>query len=102
MADPQDVTTPQDLWKLEKVLYNDDEEDWSVASGTWGGDPVIAIRWNVVIANRWNVTDDDRGFPVYRNQPAWFILPSVVGILVEGLAKVLDGAKTQARSERKV
>ena len=79
--DPNNVTSPQDKWELEEVLYTDAEQ-WSVAKGRWEGEPVVAIRWD-------GDKEDALGFPSSVGYPVWFLLPVAVGCLVEGLARVL-------------
>ncbi|MDE0509363.1 MAG: hypothetical protein OXI17_12120 [Gammaproteobacteria bacterium] len=78
-VDPNTVISPKNHWRLLNVLYEDDEDGWSVAEGQWehGG------RWSDVLAIRWNGSPHAKlGHPQSRGLPTWFIIP-------EGLEEVI-------------
>ena len=78
---PEDVTSPQDVWKLTEVLYDSGEDGWSAARGLWDGEPAIGIRWNRTIRG------SEVGHPQARGYATWFIVPKelrgVVGAVLE-------------------
>ena len=65
---PKKVTSPQDRWRLNRVVYPGAEGGWSAAEGWWNDSGVLALRWN---------GDDDTpmGNPQSRGYPTWFIVP---------------------------
>lgn len=79
-TDPHTVTSPQEWWELNDVIYDSKEGGWSVARGKWDDKPVLAIRWN---GEGRNVI----GHPQSRGLPVWFIVPGeVAGVLREVIA----------------
>ncbi|WP_200410719.1 hypothetical protein [Komagataeibacter oboediens] len=68
--DPNKVVSPKENWELVEVLY--ESQWWSMARGYWtdenGKRPVLAQRWNG--------DEGDKGNPISRGYPTWFILPS--------------------------
>lgn len=80
---PHEVVSPRDRWQLGSVLYTHPTEHWSIATGWWGGDQVVAIRWDGDDA-------DALGYPNSAGHPVWFILPEVVGVIVRALAEILE------------
>ena len=46
---PENVIAPADYWQHQvppMIPYNGGPGDFSVAEGTWNGEPCLAIRWN--------------------------------------------------------
>lgn len=68
--DPENMKTKN--FEKKRILY--DNEEFSIACGNWiekgKREDVIslAMRWN-------NCKDQDKGFPLSRGNPVWFIYP---------------------------
>lgn len=71
---PQSVTAPKDLWTFIGVVYDRGEEDVSVVFGVWDGSPCLATRWNGSL----NDPRREKGNPISRLHPTWFILPDFI------------------------
>ncbi len=67
-------------FKVERIIYRDDEREFAIATGYWDGDDKI-LR----IACRW--FNDDIGYPQTFGKPQWMLLPD--GIKVD-LVNLLD------------
>ena len=77
---PEDVHSPHDRWKLEKVVYSEGERMFAIAIGTWKlEDGTVQPR----LATRWN-GDSDRphGVPNSFNHATWFILPDLLAVAI--------------------
>lgn len=87
--DPATVLSPRDKVKSVDVVYDSGpvEGSWSVARITWGDEPAVGIRWNGDSENR-------KGTPQARGNPAWFVVPE------ELQEAVLKAASEAARSRR--
>ncbi len=77
---PEEVTSPKEHWKLDRVIYDGGNGGWSAAEGKWKGreDPQYPFSpvWENVLAIRWNGTSDkDLGEPRTTDIPIWFIVP---------------------------
>lgn len=66
---PEDVTSPQNYWQLDEVLYDGGEGKWAAAEGRWDGKKVLTMRWN-------GSEDKEIGNPQSSGHPTWFIVPS--------------------------
>ncbi len=77
LIQPNDVISPQQHWRLEKVVYQGDPESFSVAIGKWDDQPRLAVRWN---ATDWRPL----GNPSSSGHPTWFILPDKLAPGVAG------------------
>jgi len=78
---PQDVTSPQDRWNLNCVVYDGGPGNIAVALGQWNENE----NENTVIAIRWNGNSrahEEVGNPQSRGHPTWFILPNDFGVAV--------------------
>ncbi len=75
---PEDVSSPEKIWKHKAVLIREGEGNYSLVMGQWAETPSLAIRWNRYCGNEY-------GFPVSRGRyPTWFQIPTEFnGILVE-------------------
>jgi hypothetical protein len=75
-----------------KALYTDDEEEFSIAWGTWtaGEKPCrcLAMRWNGDMQD-----PDAHGYPVQGKYPLWFTLPDNLGYLI---MKALSGTSDKS------
>ena len=71
MADPHKVVSPIVHWLINRILVNGPKvgTDWSLAIGTWDGEPCIAKRWDG--------EPDGKGYPISSGYPVWFIEPYV-------------------------
>ena len=78
---PDEVQGPQDYWKLDKIIYEGKEGEWSAAEGRWKNNGT----WEKVLAIRWNgETGREIGNPQSRGHATWFIVPNeVAGVLRE-------------------
>jgi len=43
---PDNVTSPQEHWQLDCVIYDGRDGGVSLSLGRWDGNQVIGIRWN--------------------------------------------------------
>ncbi|CAM2756605.1 hypothetical protein AA15237_3049 [Komagataeibacter xylinus NBRC 15237] len=68
--DPREVLSPRDKWELVDVLH--EGRWWSMAIGYWTDEE----GKRPVLAQRWNGDEGDKGNPLSRGYPTWFILPS--------------------------
>ena len=89
---PENVIAPADYWQHQvppMIPYNDGPGDFSVAEGTWNGEPCLAILWN----------GDDQGgtgFPTVGppGHPAWFVVPRELEAMIRitlAAMKILKG-----------
>lgn len=69
---PENVISPIKKVKNVKVLYTDENDNFSIVSLLWCGNKRIAIRWDG--------SDDGLGFPQSRGKATWFILPQKVAL----------------------
>jgi hypothetical protein len=70
------------------VIYNDDEEEFSIAWGSYeGGSKRLGMRWN---GGR-----NETGYPNRGKYPVWFMLPDDLSILV------IKGLLSAASADRK-
>ena len=85
LIQPDDVISPQQHWRLEKVVYQGDPESFSVAIGKWDDLPRLAVRWN---ATDWRPL----GNPSSSGHPTWFILPDELAysVMTAVLRKITD------------
>ena len=67
-------------WELKEVIYNNG--DWSLARGQFREENAVGIRWNHGGAQ-------DKGFPLSRSKPVWFILPDELAEILCAVAKQL-------------
>ena len=72
-----DVTSPKDSWKLEGVIYDEEDGSIAVAIGKWMNEGVIALRWNGI-----NEAHKELGNPQSFGKSTWFILPKEFGIAI--------------------
>ena len=79
---PQEVIAPQDRWKLDRVLYDGGEDQWSVAKGTWDGEETLAIRWN-------GGTDGEKGNPTAHGNPTWLVVPDELTFVMRAVIALL-------------
>jgi hypothetical protein len=66
---PEEVTSPAEHWKLDRVLHEAGPGEMAVALGTWDGEPRIGLRWNG------SADTTEIGNPQSRGLPTWFMLP---------------------------
>lgn len=69
----EDVTTPQEHWRLDSVIYDEGASLPAVAFGYWDDQPTVGLRWNV-----WNEQGKALGNPQSRGYATWFVLPNSV------------------------
>ncbi len=71
--DPNTVVSPKNMVKSVEVIFDAGpvEGSWSVARLTWGDKPAIGIRWN-------GDSNNSKGTPQARGNPAWFIVPKEI------------------------
>ena len=88
--DPKTVLSPKDMVKSVEVIYDAGpvELSWSVARLKWGDSPAVGIRWN-------GDSNNSKGTPQARGNPAWFVVPK------ELEDAVLDAAN-ESRRKRQV
>ncbi len=84
---PQDVVSPQERWKLSRVLYDGGEGEWSAATGSWKNDEtgegkVLAIRWN-------GEGENAIGHPQSSGHAVWFIVPDKLACVLRVVIKVI-------------
>ena len=73
------------------VIYNDDDEEFSIAWGTYKGDSDESR----CLAMRWNGSPNETGYPNRGKYPVWFRLP-------EGLSRlVIKGLLAATSSDKK-
>lgn len=71
---PEEVVSPQKLWRLHKVVANKGAGEYALAIGLYLDSssqkpkPRAAVRWNGTEKN-------PLGHPSVRKFPTWFILP---------------------------
>lgn len=81
-----------------EVLYDGGEEGqgdgFSIAKLKWDNQDAVAIRWN-------GSTDSQiasiAGTPQSRGLPTWFILPDILGVEAEKIAKELNSKKSEQK-----
>ncbi|MYD30136.1 MAG: hypothetical protein F4X01_00780 [Nitrospira sp. SB0661_bin_20] len=84
---PQDVISPKDRWKLDRILYDGGEDQWAVAKGTWDEEETLVIRWN-------GRTGKKLGQPQSSGHPTWFIVPDeLVGVIRAVIDLLLENEK---------
>lgn len=66
MPRPEDVNPHR--FKVKTIVYNDKNEKFSVAWGTWEGE-------HDRLGVRWDGNDDAPGYPNQGGHPVWFIWP---------------------------
>jgi hypothetical protein len=68
--DPKTVSSPKKKVSSVKVVVDKGpvESSWSVARLNWEGSPAVGIRWN-------GDSNNSKGTPQSRGNPAWFIVP---------------------------
>jgi hypothetical protein len=78
---PQNVTGPQDYISSVTVLYDGQDEGFSIAKIVWEDTACYGIRWNIArrewddpekVANKKTCV----GMPSSHGYPVWFILPN--------------------------
>jgi hypothetical protein len=74
---PNEVISPQESWKLIKIIYDEGEGRIAVAYGEWENEKVIAIRWNGS-----NEPNKSLGNPQSTGHATWFILPKDFGDII--------------------
>nr|OYN53179.1 hypothetical protein B7L51_01265 [Pectobacterium carotovorum] len=79
MICPKDVTSPQNKFKrLVEIIVNSGPEGFSLAWIDWDDladgkvEKVLAIRWNGYLEDDGTL---NKGYPVNRGFPSWFIVP---------------------------
>ncbi|OQA55449.1 MAG: hypothetical protein BWY42_01452 [Candidatus Omnitrophica bacterium ADurb.Bin277] len=76
---PNLVVSPKDRVTDLKILRDEGENKWALASLRWDGEPATAIRWN-------GGSNDPRfpgiGNPQSRGVPTWFILPDEIAEVI--------------------
>ncbi len=77
--DPQTVISPKNKVSGVKVLFDRGPVDhsWSVAQLTYDGNECIGIRWNG------DSKESKRGVPLAHANPAWFILPNEIAVVIK-------------------
>lgn len=80
--EPKYVTSPKDFLKVEKILFDNGENGYSIAQLNWEGKTCYGIRWNVA-RREWDDKDKIEnlkkcvGMPSSHGYPVWFILPDI-------------------------
>ena len=74
---PENVDSPKTRWKLDRVIYDGGEENWSLAEGFWDKQKVLAIRWNGTQAR-------PKSMPISNGQAVWLIVPDELVCAVMG------------------
>jgi hypothetical protein len=84
--DPKTVLSPKDKVKSVEVVYDAGprEFSWSVSRLTWEGTPAVGIRWN-------GDSNNSKGTPQSRGNPAWFIVPRELQSAVLAAAEKASG-----------
>lgn len=92
---PVDVSSPQPLVSLDRVLLDGGENDVSIARGAWDGTPCLLIRWN-------GTSLEPNGFPNPRGYPAWHVIPDwMTAAVMASLAdRVTDELRQSIRDPR--
>ena len=71
---PEDVKSPKSHWRLQRVLHDGGEFEWSAAEGQWWAEG--EGLWVERLAIRWNGGGSaKRGNPQSRGYATWFIVP---------------------------
>ncbi|MDE0405895.1 MAG: hypothetical protein OXI53_11375 [Nitrospira sp.] len=88
---PDKVISPKKRWKLDRVLYDGGEAQWSAAEGQWKDDET----WNWALAIRWNGrTGKKLGQPQSSGYPTWLIVPDkLVGVVQAVIDLLLENEK---------
>lgn len=98
MLKPHEVISPMEHWKLAEVIFDGGPEgprSFSVAIGTWEGEPRLAMRWNCNPSR-------PKGPPHSSGHPVWFILPDDFAVAVaERTLRLLARAEAGGDAERR-
>lgn len=68
---PDQVTAPNGMWELRRVLVAGSTNEPAYALGKWDGNPCIGTRWN-------GTDNRPLGFPNIFGAPCWHILDSML------------------------
>ena len=88
-TDPNTVLTPKGRITDLKVIYDGQEDSWSLAKMKWDGTEVVAMRWNGGLSNGRPTV----GNPQSRGKPTWFVVPEEVGGAIEQMLKLSNKIK---------
>jgi len=80
--DPKTVLSPKGRVTSVEVIFDAGPEDfsWSVAKLKWDDSDAVGIRWN-------GDSNNSKGTPQARGNPAWFIVPQQLAEAVLAAAK---------------
>jgi hypothetical protein len=81
---PETVLSPRGTIAKLEVIYDGGEHSWSLARMEWGGEPIVAMRWNGGRRNEIPPSEvPSVGTPSSRGYPTWFVLPDEVAEMIE-------------------
>ena len=71
---PENVISPKTRIKegTIKIIHNEGENQFSIATMIWDGEQRIAMRWNG--------SAQGKGYPLARGAAAWFIIPKAMAL----------------------
>jgi len=77
---PEDILSPKGIVSDVYTLYDGGEKSYSIVLLKWDGVDALGIRWNGFEGNK--------GHPVVRGVPVWFIIPDDLNLGI--LSKAID------------
>lgn len=81
--DPSKVTYPENRWKLEEVIFDGGENQWSAALGEFDKKDILAIRWN-------GHKTEPNGYPKgLHGRPCWFVVPDELKDIIQAAIELL-------------